>query len=143
MFFTPETMGELLEGIGTEHKISAAYLYGSYATGKADRESDLDIAVLASPGLSNGERYALRLAISARLRRALGERAPELDLTILQDIPILLQYNVIRRGIRIYEGNREERIEYELGVEREYDDECPMLNEECDIILERILSKPR
>lgn len=142
MVITPETIKRLVGKIGAEQGISAAYLHGSYATGKANKESDLDIAVLAMPGLSKQDRFSLRLTISALLRTALGESAPELDLTILQDTPLLLQYNVIRQGSRIFEGNRQERIEYELSVERGYDDECPMLNAECDIILQRILSRP-
>ncbi|MSR67890.1 hypothetical protein EXS65_03665 [Candidatus Peribacteria bacterium] len=138
-----EITGKILAKIKTDKNISLAYLHGSYATGKADGESDLDIAILAVSGLSAVERSSLRLSIMTQFLQVLGNNAPELDLTILQDTPILLQYNVIRRGTCIYERNRQERIEYELSVERDYEDECPMLDQESDIILQRILSKSR
>lgn len=46
-----------------------------------------------------------------------------LDVVILQDVSTLLQYNVIRGGSAFYARTPAARREYELHVERRYDDE--------------------
>lgn len=122
--------------------VRIAYLHGSHAAGKADEESDLDIAVLASPSLGAKERFELRFRLMRDVSEALRMPFEKIDLIMLQDVPALLQFNVIRNGMLLFERDRSEKIAYSLHVEQAYDDERYYLDRESDAILSRILSRP-
>lgn len=138
------TIERAVADIARKENLVAAYLHGSAATGRMDDESDIDIAFLADAPLTRDERYALRMRCLLALMEASPDEAlsDKFDVVLLRDVPVLLQYNVIRKGRRLYERNRGERMDFELSVERAYDDEEPYLRQETEIILERILSRP-
>jgi len=119
--------------------ITVAYMHGSYARGRADAESDLDVAILTDSSLSKRERWDLRLRVTVKLSQVLPSEL-EPDVIILQDVPLLLQYQVIRNGLVLHGRHAAERRDFEYEVERRYDDERPLLDQETDVILERILS---
>lgn len=119
--------------------VDLAYLFGSHARGTADAESDIDVAVLAHPTLSNEQRLRLRLRLLRSLADTLGLPIDRLDVVVLQDVPALLQLNVIRTGQVVF-GEAAARRSFELGVERRYEDESPYLDREADLTLDRILS---
>lgn len=123
--------------------IVLAYLFGSHARDAADDESDIDIAILAEASLSKEERHRLRLKLMRDFADALGLPVEKMDVVVLQDVAILLQYNVIRQGRPFAVQDRSTKIEYELGVERRYDDEAPFLTQEADLTFQRILSHRR
>lgn len=123
------------------HPIALAYLFGSHAIGKADAESDIDIAVLADEPLTKGQRFGLRLELMVKLAEALGVQIENMDVVVLQDVSILLKMNVIRSGIRAYERDRQTRMDFEYGVEQEYEDEEPMIEMETEMTIQRILSE--
>lgn len=120
--------------------VDLAYLYGSYAINRCDHESDIDLAFLVDNKLTKEERFALRLNLLAELDTLLPFGHPDLDVVILQDSPLLLQYNVICKGVPIFQKDSDTRKNYELDIQRQYDDDCPMLEQESEIILDRILS---
>ena len=125
-----------------EPDVVAAYLHGSYATGHADAESDIDIAILTKRGLPPQERHAVRMRAIYELSKILGEAlSDKMDVIILQDIPVLLQYNVARKGRRLYERAKGTCAEFEVSVEQKYHDEEPYLRRETEMILDRILSR--
>jgi hypothetical protein len=124
----------------TSHPVTLAYLFGSQARGKADRESDTDIAVLLDEGFSREERWKLRMKLQHSLADALHIPFEEVDVVILQDVPVLLQYNVIRTGVPVFEARPGLQRDFALQVERSYDDELPLLERETDLALSRILT---
>ena len=67
--------------------IVAAYLYGSHATGRAHRESDLDVGVVLrhADHPTPRDRFEAGLRLRVALQPAL--RAVPLDLVILNDAP--------------------------------------------------------
>ncbi len=119
--------------------VTLAYLFGSHARGTADDESDIDVGVLAVPLLTAPERRSLRLELTRAVSETLATDA--VDVVILQDVPVLLQYNVIRRGTLLFARARADRLAYELAVERRYDDERLFLDREADRTIERLLSR--
>lgn len=123
------------------HPVTLAYLFGSHARGDADSESDIDIAILAEPSLSKEERRDLRVSLLLAFTQAFPEHLTEIIL--LQEMPVLLQVNVIREGSLLFAKNPGLRAGYELGVEAKYDDEAPFLEREASLTVQRILNRQR
>ena len=102
--------------------VVVAYLFGSVARGRADRLSDVDVAVLLDEYLE-GER-----AVEARLRFT-GDLANcserEIQVVLLNRAPPLLAYQVVENGILLYERSRTERIAFEVQTRRVYFDWKP------------------
>lgn len=122
--------------------IRLAYLHGSYAWGKPDDESDIDVALLADPKLSKDKRWNLRLRLTKSIAKALHVPIEKLDVVILQDASVLLRSNVVL-GLPIFERDRSERVLFELRTEQEWDDERYYLERENKMTRERILSTSR
>src|SRR5437016_2520034 len=87
-----------IPGVLSPYPVELAYLFGSHARETADDESDVDIAVLANPALSQDERRDLRFDLLPACSQGLSLPITTIDLIVLQDVPALLQYNVIRHG---------------------------------------------
>lgn len=136
----PQPLARNIQQALRREPVVLAYLFGSHAHGRADSESDVDIAVLADSSLSRGERQTLRLKLMRTCAEALTLPIERIDLVVLQDVPVLLQYNVIRGGLLLCAKNPSVRPAYEFAVEQSYDDERPLLEREADLTFERILS---
>lgn len=120
-----------------EPAIRLAYLHGSHASGMPDKESDIDIGVLLDSSLNTEERFRMRLDLMGRMAEALRVDSEKVDLIVLQDVPALLKYNVIRKGFCVFERDRSERVLFELRVEQEYDDEIYYLERENEYYLSK------
>ena len=127
--------------ICASHPVMLAYLFGSHARSSADAESDIDIAVLADASLSKDERLDLRFRLRIALAESLRLDLEMIDIIVLQDVPILLQYNVIRTGRVLYARDANTRSDFQLRVEQLYEDEAPYLERESAITLQRILAR--
>jgi len=129
-----------LQEVCASHPVELAYVFGSFARGTADEDSDLDIAILATQSLSKAERHAMRLRLMAAVEQKLKIPLEKIDVIMLQDVPALLQYNVVRTGTSIFHRDQLVQGSYERKVEREYEDEAPLLDREADLTLDRILA---
>jgi predicted nucleotidyltransferase len=78
----------------------SAYLFGSAATGREHRESDVDVAMLVDRMTypTPADRFELRLTASSALRRATRR---EVDLVILNDTPPQLARRIMTEGRRL------------------------------------------
>jgi len=118
----------LLEPIFREYKyIAAAYLFGSFARGKAGVLSDLDIAVLLKGSAPSGpdligEEGILEYKISSSL--GFGK----VDLIDLNHQGLIFQHNVLRTGELIYEADPEFRKQFEWKVIMNFCDFKPTLS---------------
>src|SRR4051812_22538102 len=90
-----------IESVCRRYPVSLAYVFGSHARGTADTESDVDIAVLLTPDLSPRERHRLRLLLMPELAAVLHLDVSLIDLVVLQDARLLLQYNAIS-GVPVF-----------------------------------------
>jgi predicted nucleotidyltransferase len=133
-------LAETVRDVCRSHPVTLAYLFGSHARGTADAESDIDIALLVAPAIPNEERFDLRLTLRSAIAVALGRDSDSVDLVILQDVPVLLRYNVLRKGHLLFATDIAARRAFEREVENAYADESPYLDREADITLGRILS---
>lgn len=105
--------------------VTVAYAYGSRIAGRPRPDSDLDVAVLVPEGSMRDPLRAERLA--NRLAEALGD-GPDLDVRLLNDMPLALQGRIITEGRRIYEGDAERRVEFETATRRLYFDFLPLID---------------
>jgi len=82
--------------------VVSVYLYGSYANGRAHRESDVDLAILLDPERmpSARERFEARVDLASALIAELHRN--DLDLVVLNDLPPGLARAIITGGQRIY-----------------------------------------
>ncbi|MCX7792126.1 MAG: nucleotidyltransferase domain-containing protein [Chloroflexaceae bacterium] len=114
----------LIAFLATQEDIVAAYLFGSLAEGRATPRSDIDIAVLLGriPDDELGD-LGRRLQLMEAFRR-FADR--EVDVIILNTAPPLLRYQVLRHGRRLFERDRQARVEFEVRTGQEYEDLKPM-----------------
>ncbi len=90
---------EALKGaLDKDPRILAAYLFGSYGTQQQTPLSDVDLAVLFDRG--NKVSLTDELDLSAILTSIVGE--DDLNLVILNQVPVDLQFRVISTGRLIY-----------------------------------------
>lgn len=107
----------LAEYFAQRPEVVAAYLFGSQAEGVARPDSDVDLAVYLDPVPDDDLGY--RLDMMEDTRRIAGK---DTEIVILNQAPLLLQFQVIQKGIILYERSGEERAYYEMSaVGRYYD----------------------
>jgi predicted nucleotidyltransferase len=120
---TSPNIDALVSCLAAQPDVLAAYLFGSYATGKARPESDVDVAVLLS-GTDDLERFERRLRLTGEVEETLGRRPA--DVLVLNDAPPLLAHQVLRHGRLIFERDRAARVEFEVRTGKIYADLQPM-----------------
>lgn len=121
----PQVNREALSAsLARQPDVVAAYLFGSTAHGRANRLSDVDIAVLLEsdpdPEASIDRQVELMVALDEFADR-------EVQVTILNRAPPLLAYQATRDGVLLYERNPSKRIAFEVHAMKSYLDIQPML----------------
>ncbi|MGQ0766632.1 MAG: type VII toxin-antitoxin system MntA family adenylyltransferase antitoxin [Gemmatimonadota bacterium] len=85
--------------------VVAVYLFGSFAEGRAHRESDVDIGVVldraAFPSVE--ARFEERIRLTTRCIEVLHRSL--VDLVVLNDVPPRLAAHAATRGVTVYVGN--------------------------------------
>jgi predicted nucleotidyltransferase len=94
-------------------RIAAVYLFGSTATGRDRRGSDLDLAIVAKRTISGRERLRIEAELSSRLRR-------DVDLVVFGQAAPLLQHQILKYGSLICENDPAERVRQEVRARAEY-----------------------
>ncbi len=116
-----------LRDLGRAHReISALYLFGSSAKGKAGLLSDLDVAVLLDD--SRPKRtgsFGFSSGLLAEVMRVC--RRSDADLVVLNGADPLLAYEVVSGSVLLYERDRAGRVAYEAGAVCRYLDLLPFL----------------
>jgi predicted nucleotidyltransferase len=118
------------------YPVDAAFVYGSVARGTATPWSDVDIALLLTVCPQPYERLKLELAIQADLEDAVG-LAP-IDVRTLNDAPLMVQGQIIQKGVRLYERDRQRRIAFEVATRKRYFDFAPIAQRLRDAFLEHV-----
>jgi predicted nucleotidyltransferase len=120
---TSPNIDALVSCLAAQPDVLAAYLFGSYATGRARPESDVDVAVLLSE-TDDLERFERRLRLMGEVEETLGRRPA--DVIVLNDAPPLLAHQVLKHGRLIFERDRAARVEFEVRAGQVYTDLVPM-----------------
>lgn len=112
----------LKENMDKFEEVVCVYLFGSTARGEAGELSDIDIAILLSSKISTDR----LLGLIGSINDALGWEA---DISMLNDLPLPVQYRVIRDGKLLYSKNERARISFESRAIDEYLDLKPRLEQ--------------
>ena len=125
----------LKEILEKEKEILFAYLYGSYALNTIHPKSDIDIAVYLIPSNINDyiqKEKELTAALITKLHN------DSVDLRILNTLPFLLKYKVIKEGIPIIIKDEAERVDFETMIMNRFFELKPYLEEYNQMLLLRI-----
>ena len=93
----------LLRALMPREEILEAYLFGSQAMGRAQRHSDIDVAVFVDERRTAGPAYGYAAELTAYLMSAL--RSNQVDVVVLNRAPPVLYHRVLRDGRRILSRN--------------------------------------
>ena len=99
--------------------VSSVYLFGSHAKGTARPDSDVDIAVLFTQGLSKKARFDLRLNLAGDLEDILLRTV---DLIDLEEATYLLCHQIFLHGLLIIKNDQKQLTEFVVRSRREYFD---------------------
>lgn len=114
-------------------EIKCAYLFGSYARGEQKIDSDIDIGVLLDENFNK--------MIKLDLLTSLTENGfDDVDLVILNNASILLQYEIVKHNHPIYIRSDFEPASYFSKIIRLYLDFKPYLEIQRKYLKERILN---
>jgi len=109
----------LKEYLKRNSDILAVYLFGSRAEGVEKPRSDTDVAVLLMPHIDKRQYSSYRLRLLEELS---GFFAGRLDLMILNQVPPLLQFQVLKFGKLLFERDADKRAELEMQMLSRYYD---------------------
>lgn len=121
---------EYLAGQGD---IDVAYLFGSQANGKANKLSDVDIAVLFNKKLSNIERFRKKLDIMGSIGSLLKRN--DVEVVDLNSAPLTICFSAIENRDLLYVGNNDTRVNFESGTSLRYQDYNYFMNVNSQISL--------
>lgn len=112
--------------------VQAVYLFGSQATGRTHRESDLDLAVVPRDASVRAQRLAILTDLAAR-------GFCEVDLVILDVDDIVLKHEAVRLNHVVYQMEDFDRGAYFSKIVRMYLDFLPYLKVQREAYKRRIL----
>ena len=113
-----------------------AYLFGSNANGTVGKLSDIDVAVYLKPSISKKAFLSIKLRLISDLVEACN--TDSVDLTILNESPLSLNYNVITKGVLLASSNEKERARFESSTIARFMDRKPMLERRSAAVLRRV-----
>lgn len=114
--------------------VQAAYLFGSHATGKDNKLSDLDLAILLKEEKNQPE-------IKLKILKELTELGYDnIDLVILNNLSIVAKYEVVKHNNLLYASENFEPTSYFSLTIRKYLDFKPFLKVQQKYLKERILN---
>ena len=120
MLKTPDS--QKIKAIAEKYQVNTVYLFGSQATGKADKNSDYDFAVLLDKKVPVKE-YGWKLVyLTEEFMRLMNPN--KVDVVIMNEpkITYLLKFNIVKEGKVLYDINKEERVIMEVEAMRNWFD---------------------
>ncbi len=108
-----ETMERIADYAGANGAIAAAQVFGSSATDRERRGSDIDIAVMVRGHMDGFERARLETELS-------NLPGKDVDPVAFDRASPLLQHQILKYGRLFYEADPEERVRQEVSTRRQY-----------------------
>ena len=136
MILTDEHKQRLRDFFKEREEIILVYIFGSQARGEPSYLSDVDIAVYLDERLNREQRFDMRLRLIAKASNILS--CGRVDLIILNDTPIRLYHNVLKKGVVLHSRDELKRINTEVKVISRYLDQKYYQDRHNKILLEQI-----
>jgi predicted nucleotidyltransferase len=127
-----EQLSRLLE---PDTDILFGYLYGSSVTDPDLLGSDIDVGVYLKPGDLNAYVKKEEQLTAFLVSHLHNDR---IDLRIINTLPLLLKYNILRDGILIFSRDEHERVDFETTSMIRFFELKPSLDEYNRILSQRI-----
>ena len=105
--------------------IKFLYLFGSYATGKFNPMSDIDLAVMVNNVNSDKAYIELLLRLNIDFPNIL--QRDDIDVVILNNAPLTLRYRILETGKLLFCRDNKLRIRFIYETVRDYLDFEPLL----------------
>jgi len=115
--------------LGIIPDLKAIYIFGSFAKGEMTKESDIDIGIISSLKLSPAAIFNTAQELAAILNR-------DVDLLDIEQVPLVMQFQVISTGKNIYAKYPVELLEFETRITSMYQ----RFNEERKYIVQEIVN---
>jgi predicted nucleotidyltransferase len=132
----PATLTERLrQSLEHDKDILFAYVYGSVVHDPDVPGGDIDLVVYLKP--SEMKEYIKKEAELTAFLISLLE-TDEIDLRILNVLPLVLQYRILKEGILVLSQDETERVEFETSVMMRFFELKPYLDEYRLMLLQRI-----
>jgi predicted nucleotidyltransferase len=112
---TPELISEILNDLSSlSGMVMGIFLFGSYAEGKEDNRSDIDICLVAGPEIDPKKlQYKAWSTVSSSAY----------DIRIFELLPLYLQIRIMATGLLIDSHNPMDLSEYLYSYWKKWDDE--------------------
>lgn len=133
-----ELEDKLAKFFGRKERVKVAYLFGSAAKGEVGELSDVDVAVYLDDSLTDEERFKLRLELMSELASLFG--TDKMDLVVMNDNPLLLNYNVIKHG-KLVKSDERTRVRMETKILSRYLDMKHYIDRHTRLSIERMAEK--
>ncbi len=125
-----------LKTVFEQYGVALAYLYGSQARGDAGPLSDVDIAILFSREVPEGERFNRILHLHGELASVFGR--DDVNVVDLGKGTPLLNNNVRLYGQVLYCADDAVRVEFEVETLHRYVDTQPLRQEQNKYLVEKL-----
>ncbi|MBI5789219.1 MAG: nucleotidyltransferase domain-containing protein [Candidatus Schekmanbacteria bacterium] len=96
------------------------YLFGSYASGFAHKESDVDIAVYLDGNIAPEEYFAKSLSLPKYFSKLYPGRI--ISITVLNQASALLKHEVLKNGKLLAELEEGARATFQIEAVKDYED---------------------
>jgi predicted nucleotidyltransferase len=97
-------------------EVKSIYLYGSRATGRAVRSSDLDLCVVTAQ------------RIRQKIKTDIASLSDDcLDVTLFWDIPVAMRYNILKEGRLLFQRDKKYTENIRMRTLTEYLDFKPVI----------------
>jgi predicted nucleotidyltransferase len=106
-----------IASIARKHQLKLVVIFGSFATGKNRKDSDLDIGVLGSKEISFSSQIKLINELSLVFNK-------DIDLSIINRANPLLLFQISKNAILLY-GDRRDFLKFKLYAFKLYHDYTP------------------
>jgi uncharacterized protein len=133
MELCPPNLGAIPQVFSKYSSVQAVYLFGSYATGKIRRDSDVDLAVVPRDASAREQ----MLEMMTDLVRHVYDR---IDLVFLDTRDVVLRFEAIRHNRLVYQTPDFDPGAYTSLIAREYWDFLPYLAVQRQALKQRILA---